>query len=443
MTAERMDMYNPEAEAMPRGELRELQLKLIKRQLRHVNRNSSFFREKFRAAGLNPARIKSIADFQNYVPTMDKDEVRAERERTGDPFGGTLCVPLEKLVEVNRSTGTTGKPNIFGITGRDKRWMEEAFSRMLYGVGFRKGDRSMVQGGSRWHGFVHGVMRGHYKMGIIPYIIPDSTFDMMPSVFQMGPDTDVDVITLGWPELSIKYIRENGLIPKNCFPRLRFTWMAINATASQREIVEETWGVPYRVVGHSGDQYVPTFECDYCYEKNALEHHFPEDLFFVELLHTETHEPVGPGELGELCLTNLWAQATPYIRYRMEDIAFADEEICGCGRTHVRLKFKGRMAWSANVGGVQIFSDEVENVLWRFPETTFQRLQLVRFRSQPQEKLIVRTSHLPVQDEPELTQKLADALRDEFKVPVELELVSEEEIATKGIKFEKCVVKDG
>lgn len=443
MGTKKDEMYSPEAETMPRRELRKLQLELIQRQLRHVNRSSSFFRNKFRAAGLDPVRIGSIADFQNYVPTMDKDEVRAERERTGDPFGGTLCVPIEELLEVNRSTGTTGKPNIFGVTKGDRRKMEEAFARMLFGIGFRKGDRSMIQGGTRWHGFVHGVTSAHYKMGVIPYIIPDSVFDMTPSSFQMAPDTDVNVITLGWPEISIKYVKENGIIPKNYFPRLRFVWMAINATASQREIVEETWGVPYRVVGHSGDQYIPTFECDYLYKKNALEHHFPEDFFFVELLHPETRRPVKPGEIGELCITNLWARATPYIRYRMEDIAVADEARCGCGRTHVRLKFKGRMAWSANVKGKQIFSDEVENVLWRFPETTFQRLQLVRFKRQPQEKLMVRTSHVAAKDKAPLAQKLASALENEFRVPVEVELVSEEEIATKGIKFEKCVVREG
>ncbi len=443
MAAGKYEMYSPEVETMPRRELRVLQLKRLQHQLKHVCGNSSFFKKKFREAGLNPAKIKNIADFQKYVPTMDKDEVRAERESTGDPFGGTLCVPIGKLVEVNRSTGTTGKPNLFGITRRDRRVLEDAFARMLFGIGFRKGDRSMVQGGSRWHGFVHGVMRGHYKMGVIPYIIPDNTFDMQPGVFEMAPDTDIDIITLGWPELSVKYLRDNGIMPRSYFPRLRFTWMAINATASQREIVEETWGVPYRVVGHSGDQYIPTFECDYLYNKNALEHHFPEDLFFVELLHPETRQPVRPGEIGELCITNLWAQAAPYIRYRMEDIAVADAKRCGCGRTHIRLKFKGRMAWSANVKGKQIFSDEVENVLWHFPETTFQRLQLVRYKRQPQDKLLVCTSHAPVDDMTRLKRKLSSALKGEFGVPVEVELVTEHEIATKGIKFEKCVVKDG
>jgi phenylacetate-CoA ligase len=151
---------------------------------------------------------------------------------------------------------------------------------------------------------------------------------------------------------------------------------------------------------------------------------------------------VPPGGVGELVVTNLWAEAFPYLRYRMGDIVTYENDPCPCGRTSMRMKVLGRLPWSVRVGGVRIFHGEVENVLWNRPEMEGAKYQLVRRRSQPQEALEVRVGpRSPVSSD------VAEATRLEmsaaFDVPVVLTVVDPGELGLQNlIKMERLIEID-
>jgi len=133
-------MWNPEYEALPREELRALQGERLREQVKHVYRNSDFFKELYDDHGVHPNDITGREDIDK-LPVFDKDDLRAYRDRTGDFWCGALCVPESKVGRATQSTGTTGKPNYFGLTEDDHDHVGEIFARQMYAQGFRKGDK--------------------------------------------------------------------------------------------------------------------------------------------------------------------------------------------------------------------------------------------------------------------------------------------------------------
>jgi len=93
--------YAPEIETMPRPQLEELQLERLLSLLPHAYENSTLVRETWDANNVQPADIRTLDDFREKVPFLDKDMVRRFRDERGDPYGGTLCVRPEELTGVS------------------------------------------------------------------------------------------------------------------------------------------------------------------------------------------------------------------------------------------------------------------------------------------------------------------------------------------------------
>jgi phenylacetate-CoA ligase len=269
----------------------------------------------------------------------------------------------------------------------------------------------------------------------------------MPTIAEEALDTlagvNLDAIFVYHPEFEGNYIRSKGIKPKEIHPNLKFTYASFLASDARRKIIEDVWGVPYRNGAGGGDQYITGAECIYSAPAHGA--HMMEDRLIIEVLDPNTWEPVAPGNYGELVVTNLWAEASPYIRYRTEDIVVADYTPCPCGNTHVKLRFLGRMPWSVDVQGHRIFTDDVENVTWRYSETEFAPYQLVRYKEQPQKELILRVvyRHKTEKSEEDVREMLTRALEKEFAVPCKVELVSPEEIAVGFVKFQRIVEVPG
>ncbi len=436
--AEARTHWRPGIETLPRAQLLEVQGQRLARQVRRVYEGSPFFRGLYDKAGVRPSAIRSLDDLHR-LPVMDKDDLRAFRAETGDPFSGTLCVGIDQLRRVNKSTGTSGLPNVFGLTEADHAQAADNFARMLWRVGLRPGDRtnSWLEAAMPWHGFSMSA-EGARRLGATVFTLEFDNRQVVPANLELLAGAGLDAIFVYHPELEITYLREKSLVPTDVHPGLRFIYSAFLCTDARRRILEKAWGVPYHNMGASGDQYIPASECSF----SAPYLHFMEDQFIVEVLDPVTHEAVPAGTEGELVITNLWAEATPFVRYRMEDVVQADDGPCPCGSTHVRVNYRGRYAWSVTVGDKRIFSDDVENVLWRYPETEFAAYQLVKRSRQPQDRLIVRSTVTSGEPSDDLRDRLARALGAELGVPVTLEFVRPEDVAVGTVKFVRVVVED-
>ena len=90
---EKVIMYKPELETMPRDELVQYQLDLLRKQMAYVYERSPMYRRKFEQAGVRPEQIKTLDDVQR-IPFTTKDELRKSQEQY-PPFGDFHCIPTE------------------------------------------------------------------------------------------------------------------------------------------------------------------------------------------------------------------------------------------------------------------------------------------------------------------------------------------------------------
>lgn len=432
-------MWNPNVETMDRDEIRARQGERLREQVKHVYENSDFFRELYDEAGVHPKDIEGFEDIRK-LPSFDKDDLRAYRDRTGDFWCGTLCVPESEVNLTQHSTGTSGAPNFFGFTEDDLDKIGDLFARLWYTWGLRKGDTVPIPGRDIWNGHVNGMELGVQRVGANPIRSVAGLQNVMEVYFDddvVGmKEADLDAVFVYQAEEEYEYLQEHDLDPSEIFPNLRFVFSAVDASDPKIDLWESTWGdIPFRNAYGSGDQ---VLTCPQCAEEDHF-FHVPEDHFIIEVLDPETGEPVEPGEYGEVYLTNLRDEANPYIRYRLEDLVIPKYEPCDCGRTHMRIRPLGRLAWSVFVEGYDrpITSIQVENVIWKYDELYGKNYQMVEHQPGEQEELHVRIA--TEEDVPsDVIDKASSDLSDEFGVSARITVVTPDEIGLESaIKMER------
>src|SRR2546423_11784515 len=132
--------YAPEIETMPRADLEALQLERLLETLPHAYKNSALLRTTWDAAGVHPRDVRTLDDFRERVPFVDKDAVRHYRDEHGDPYGGLLCVPPSELSGVSSTSGTTGDPTLVPEQWGARSGGPSIITRDMWGWGVRPGD---------------------------------------------------------------------------------------------------------------------------------------------------------------------------------------------------------------------------------------------------------------------------------------------------------------
>jgi phenylacetate-CoA ligase len=130
--------YREKMETIDPEELISLQEKKLRKQLRYVWGNSPFYREKFKEAGISPRDFKTHEDLKK-VPFTTKDELRKSQAQH-PPLGYHVAAPMEKIIRIHSSSGTTGQPGFVGITKHDHRIWTEITARSVYTQGIRAQD---------------------------------------------------------------------------------------------------------------------------------------------------------------------------------------------------------------------------------------------------------------------------------------------------------------
>jgi phenylacetate-CoA ligase len=94
-------LFMPEAEAMPRERLKEIQLERLVKTLAHIEKNNPFYLKHLK--GLTAKDVKSLEDIQKF-PFLTKEDLRK-----GYPFKWA-CAPQRAFARMHMSSGTTGTP---------------------------------------------------------------------------------------------------------------------------------------------------------------------------------------------------------------------------------------------------------------------------------------------------------------------------------------------
>jgi len=341
-----------EEESLPRQEIEKIQLKRLQETVTYIYERVPYYRAKMEKAGVKPQDLKSLEDLRLF-PVTTKDDFRINY-----PYG-LFAVPLEKMVRIHASSGTTGKPVVVGYTKKDLEAWAELVARMATMAGATAGDIAQISFG---YGLFTGAFGLHYGLEKIGALVVPLSSGNTQRQLELMQDFGVTVLvsTPSYAMYLAEEAQKSGIETDKLTLRLGL-FGAEPSTAEFRKVLAKKWNITAthnyglsEVMG-PGVAGECTFLCGM---------HINEDYFLVEVLDPKTLEPVSPGEEGELVITPLAKEGLPLLRYRTRDIALLTYEPCPCGRTTARIKeIKGRSDDMLIIRGVNVFPSQVETVL--------------------------------------------------------------------------------
>jgi phenylacetate-CoA ligase len=346
--------WDTSLETLNRPLLERLQMERLTATLQGAAR-SPFYRGLFDGKALPVMR--RLEDIRT-LPFTTKDDLRSSF-----PYG-FLAVPLEKIVRLHSSSGTTGNPTVIYHTREDIAAWQDLVARCMYMAGMRSTD---VFQNIMGYGLFTGGLGFHYgaeKLGAMT--IPVGPGNSKRQIWFMKEFKTTAIHIL--PSYALRlatHVAEMGLDPRRDLSvRMAFVG-AEPHTEETRQRIEQTWNIKaYNSYGLS-EMCGPgvAFECP---EQSGM--HVWEDNFLAEIVDPGTGEPVPDGECGELVLTSLNRAGTPLLRYRTRDLTRIIPGDCPCGRTHRRIdRIRGRSDDMMIINGVNIFPLQIEQTLLRIP----------------------------------------------------------------------------
>ncbi len=394
--------WNREIEFMAPAALRELQSKRLRAAVKRAYTRVPHYRAKLDAAGVKPSQIKSIDDI-HLLPFTTKDDLRENY-----PFG-MFAVPMEEVVRIHASSGTTGKSTVVGYTRKDVATWAEVMARTLAAGGTHQGD---VLQNSYGYGLFTGGLGAHYGAELIgASVIPTSGGQTQRQV-QIMQDFGATVLccTPSYALVIAEAGREMGVDWEKMPLRVGF-FGAEPWSQTMRAEIENALKVHALDIYGLSEIIGPGVGFE-CLQKDGL--HLNEDHFYPEVINPETGESVGPGERGEVVFTAFTKEALPLLRYRTRDLTRFIPEPCPCGRSLRRMeRVTGRSDDMLIIRGVNVFPSQIEQVLMGVEGTTPNYLLVVDRKPRQMDELEVQVEVSPERfsDEIAKLEAVADRIR--------------------------------
>jgi len=347
-------IWNEEFETLPREALESLQLKRLKATVDRVYATVPFYKKKFDEMGLKPSHIKTLKDLK-LLPFTVKNDLRDNY-----PFG-LFSVPMESVVRVHASSGTTGKPIVVGYTKRDIDTWAELMARTLTAAGIHKGD---IVHNSYGYGLFTGGLGAHYGAERIgASVIPISGGNTKRQIMIMKDFGPTAITCTPSYALHLADVaRDMGIDPAHDFKLRVGCFGAEPWSEKMREQIEKIYNIDAIDIFGLTEVIGPGVSSECIEAKRGL--HVFEDHFIPEIIDPNTGEPLPYGEKGELVFTSITKEAFPVIRYRTRDISCLNPELCVCGRTFVRMeRITGRTDDMLIIRGVNVFPSQIESAL--------------------------------------------------------------------------------
>ena len=344
--------WNEYYECMDHSELEKIQLERLKATLERVYHNVKPYRELMQKENLRPEDINTLEDLKK-LPFMKKQFLRANY-----PYG-LFATPMEEVVRIHSSSGTSGKPTVVGYTRNDINNWSEMVARSFTMAGVKKHD---IIHNSYGYGLFTGGMGIHYgaeKLGAS--IVPVSGGNTKRQVMLMNDyQCSVLACTPSYALYLAEEMSKEGLTAESS--KLKYGIFGAEPwSENMRSEIEHKLGITALDIYGMSELMGPGVAME-CTEKNGL--HVAEDHFIIETIDPNTGEVLPYGEEGEIVFTSLTKEAFPIIRYRTGDISRIYTEKCACGRTHYRLaRIEGRSDDMLIIRGVNVYPSQIEHEL--------------------------------------------------------------------------------
>ena len=345
--------FNEEFETLPRQALAALQFKRLQSVLERVYATVPFYKASFDKAGVKPGDVKGLEDLQ-LLPFTTKQDMRDSY-----PYG-LFAAPMDEIVRIHASSGTTGKPTVVGYTLKDIDVWAELMARSFVSAGAHKGD---IIHNAYGYGLFTGGLGAHYgaeRLGAS--VIPMSGGNTKKQIMIMQDfGSTVLTCTPSYSLFMAEAAHEEGIDFRSLKLRVGIFGAEPWSEVMRTEIEEKLNLSAIDIYGLS-EIMGPGVAIECIQGKHGL--HIWEDHFIPEIIDPDTGQRLEEGERGELVITTITKQGIPLIRYRTRDITSITTEPCVCGRTHARImRMSGRSDDMLIIRGVNVFPSQIESVL--------------------------------------------------------------------------------
>ena len=331
-------------------ELRALQLDRLKATVACAARHIGHYRRTFERAGINPGDVNSLDDLAK-LPFTTKEDLRQNY-----PFG-MFAVPMNEIVRIHASSGTTGKPTVVGYTRGDIDMWAMLMARSIRAAGGKPGHKMHIAYG---YGLFTGGLGFHYGAEYLGCAVIPVSGGFTERQVQLIVDFEPDIIAV-----TPSYLLAIGD---------EFDRQGIDARKSSLRIAllgAEPWteGMRAEIEGRFDLDAVNVYGLSEVIGPGVAQEHADtkdgltiwEDHFFPEIIDPDTGKALPDGEEGELVLTSLTKEAMPVIRYRTRDLT---RLLPGQERAMRRIeRIKGRSDDMLIIRGVNVFPSQIEAAL--------------------------------------------------------------------------------
>jgi len=342
-------------EKAPLEALKALQLERLQWSLRHAYENVPHYRRKFDAAGVKPQDCRSLADLARF-PFTTKADLRETY-----PFG-MFAVPMDQVVRIHASSGTTGKPTVVGYTAKDIDTWTHVMARSIRAAGARPGNKVHVAYG---YGLFTGGLGAHYGAERLGLAVIPLGGGMTERQVQLIADfkPEIIMVTPSYMLAIADEMERQGIDPRKTSLRIGI-FGAEPWTNQMRSSIEQRLSLDAIDIYGLSEVIGPGVAQECIETKDGLT--IWEDHFYPEVVDPASGAPLAEGEKGELVFTSLTKEALPVIRYRTRDLT---RLLPGTARTMRRMeKITGRSDDMLIIRGVNVFPSQIEELILKQPQ---------------------------------------------------------------------------
>ncbi|MEW8561844.1 MAG: AMP-binding protein [Candidatus Thiodiazotropha sp.] len=353
--------WDRQRETLPAEQRLVLIFDRIKHQLNYAYAQIPFYRQLYDAKGVHPDDIRDLSDFTTKVPVVTKAMLQ-QSQRDHPPFGNYLGVDFSEVKRIQGTSGTTGHPTLFAISGEDWEHISEAQAMQCWAAGLRPSDivqivfpLSLYVGG--W-----GLLEAAERIGakVLP-MAGGNTEHQIAMLQQVGT-----TVICGTPSFCLHILetaRAKGIEMASGSLRLGFFGGEPGAAIpSVRQKLEAGFGIRAIDFGNVAELH-PCSNME-CYQGSGM--HVYQDVDYTEVVNPhDPHQALGYNRKGAVVYTHLWRKSQPMIRYLPGDETLITDEPCDCGRTYPRMPqgIIGRLDDMIIVRGVKFYPGDVERLL--------------------------------------------------------------------------------
>ena len=357
--------WDARLETMPPAARDVVILDKLRAQVRYAWQHSGFYREFWQDASVDPAHLNSLDEFAQ-LPILTKDDVRREQE-SYPPYGRFLCIPPEQVFRVHGTSGTTGRPTVFGISRGDWQRIGEAHARILWAAGVRPADTVMVAAVFSLYVGSWGALAGAERLGAACFPFgagaPGQT-ERAVEWAQLAQPTAL-YATPSYALYLAETAREMGVDPRRDFAfRLMFFSGEPGASVpATRQAIADAFGCAVIDQGSMAEM-TPWMTNGGC-RHLPQGMHLWQDIVYTQLVDPHTRALTPMGSEGVPVYTHLERDSQPMIRYWSGDIARWEMRDCPCGRTYptLPLGIYGRADDMLIIRGQNVFPSHIEDTL--------------------------------------------------------------------------------